>query len=244
MNFGRMGRGFGRMGARSDRITTHIVLSANTIEENSANSTVVGTATIVGAYTGTPTWGLTDASGTFEINSSTGVITVLDNTDLDFETNPTITVTITVADTTPDPSDYEVAIIITDVAGPTITSANSTSVAENATLAFALTANEASTWSIVGGADELQFDLSGSNLIWVADGSQNYESPADADANNTYVVIVRATSNATAEFTNQTITVTVTDVVEGGGSDSILLVAGGTDDVLLVDGSSRLLKAA
>lgn len=95
----------------------------------------------------------------------------------------------------------------------TITSANTVSNAENSVLAHALTANETVTWSLQGGADLAKFELSGSTLRWTGNGTKNYEAPDDADANNTYVVIVRATDSA-SNTTDQTITVTVTDVVE------------------------------
>jgi hypothetical protein len=85
---------------------------------------------------------------------------------------------------------------------------------ENSVLAHLLTANEAVTWSIVGGADQARFELAGSTLRWASNGTKDYENPNDADANNIYVVIVRATDGA-ANTSNQTITVTVTDVNEG-----------------------------
>jgi hypothetical protein len=97
---------------------------------------------------------------------------------------------------------------------PQITSSNTASVAENATLSKSLTADESVTWSIVGGADQADFEISGSILRWVSNGTKDYESPDDADTNNTYIVTVRAASVATALTTDQTITVTVTDVVE------------------------------
>lgn len=98
-----------------------------------------------------------------------------------------------------------------DTIAPTITSSAIPSVAENATLGHALTANEAVTWSIVGGADQAKFEISGSTLRWLANGTKDYEAPDDAGTNNGYVVTVRATDGA-SNTTDQTITVTVTDV--------------------------------
>jgi hypothetical protein len=100
-----------------------------------------------------------------------------------------------------------------DTTPPSITSSNSASVAENAQLAHALTANETVTWSIVGGADQARFELSGSTLRWIGNGTKNFEAPDDADTNNTYVVTVRAT-DAANNTVDQTITVTVTSVNE------------------------------
>lgn len=100
-----------------------------------------------------------------------------------------------------------------DVTPPTITSSNTASVAENATLAHALTADEAVTWTIIGGADASKFEdpITGSTLQWLGNGTKDFEAPDDADADNDYVVQVRAT-DAALNTSDQTITVTVTDI--------------------------------
>jgi hypothetical protein len=106
-----------------------------------------------------------------------------------------------------------------DVTPPTITSSASVNVAENATLAHTLTANEAVDWVIRTSAqdgasvDYTHFELSGTTLRWTANGTKNFESPGDTGANNTYVVVVRATDGV-GLTTDQTITVTVTNVFE------------------------------
>lgn len=100
-----------------------------------------------------------------------------------------------------------------DMITPTITSNNSASVAENATLSHALTASESVTWSLAGGADQARFEISGSTLRWASNGTKNYEAPDDANTDNAYVVIVRARDAANNSAT-QTITVTVTNVEE------------------------------
>lgn len=122
---------------------------------------------------------------------------------------------------------------VPDTTPPTITSANTDSVGGGATLAHALTANESVTWSIVGGADQAQFDISGSTLRWLANGTQDYASPADADTNNTYIVTVRAT-DLSSNTTDQTITVTVT------APSSILLES--SDFMLLESGDKILME--
>jgi hypothetical protein len=123
------------------------------------------------------------------------------------------------------------AVVVPDTTAPTITSASSANYAENSTLSHSLTANEAVTWSIVGGADQARFEISGSTLRWAGNGTKDYETPNDADTNNTYVVQVRATDGAN-NTTDQTITITVTDVGEGSPKaytyrDSISSTAGG-----------------
>jgi hypothetical protein len=151
----------------------------------------------------------------------------------DADTNNAYVVQVTATDGAGNTTNQTVTITVTDVASPTITSSNTASVAENATLSRALTANESVTWSIVGGADQAQFEISGSTLRWSSNGTRNYESPADADTNNAYVVTVRATSVATGETADQTITITVTDVDEVAPSITSSASVDATDDATL-----------
>lgn len=115
-----------------------------------------------------------------------------------------------------------------DTTAPTITSANTDSVSGGATLAHSLTANETVTWSIVGGVDQAQFEISGSTLRWASNGTQSYGSPADNDTNNTYIVNVRAT-DLSSNTSDQTVTVTVTNTDPHFSSVKLLLGFEGTD---------------
>lgn len=100
-----------------------------------------------------------------------------------------------------------------DTVAPTISTSSTANCEENATLSITLAADESVTWTLTGGADQAKFEISGSTLRWASNGTKDYESPDDADANNTYVVQVTATDLA-GNATNKTITVTVTDVVD------------------------------
>lgn len=110
-----------------------------------------------------------------------------------------------------------ISVFGVDLVAPTITSANTDSVFENVALSHALTADEAVTWSIVGGADQARFELSGSTLRWLSNGTKNFEVPNDANTDNAYIVQVRATDGS-GNTTNQTITVTVLDNTSEGGA--------------------------
>ncbi len=79
---------------------TDLSLSANTVAENAANGTVVGTVNTADPDRGdTQTYTLIDtAGGRFAIDSSTGVITVADGTLLDYENTPSHDVTVRVTD--------------------------------------------------------------------------------------------------------------------------------------------------
>lgn len=125
------------------------------------------------------------------------------------------------------------AITVTNVS-PTITNSNTATVSEHATLSKSLTVSSGTpSWSIVGGADAAHFEISGSTLRWLSNGTKDFEAPGDDGTNNTYVVTVRAT--VSGESADQTITVTVTNVAPpsatewaGSGGYGSELVTNGT----------------
>lgn len=107
-----------------------------------------------------------------------------------------------------------------DTTPPTITGPGSQSGstaavnhAENGTTVGTWAANESVTWSLNGGADAAFFSIGAGTGILSFLSAPNFESPADAGANNTYVVVVRATDAAT-NATDQTVTVTVVNANE------------------------------
>ena len=94
-----------------------ITLSADGVDENAANGTVVGTAAGVDADTGeTFTYSLTDdAGGRFAINASTGQIEVADGTQLNFEAAMSHDITIRVTDSTGRTYDEVKAITVNEL---------------------------------------------------------------------------------------------------------------------------------
>jgi hypothetical protein len=100
---------------------------------------------------------------------------------------------------------------------PVFTSSTAVSLAENQTVAQTVVATdadgEAITYSLNGGADAAKFSINSSSGVLTFASAPNYEAPTDADGNNTYVVIVRATDTSSAS-TDRTVTVTVTNVNE------------------------------
>lgn len=110
-----------------------------------------------------------------------------------------------------------ITVTITDVVDetpPTITTSATQTCPENQQLAVALTADETVTWSIVAGNDAAQFQIASGVLQWAANGTKDYETPQDSDADNAYLVTVRATDTS-GNATTKLITVTVTDVTGG-----------------------------
>ncbi|HYO60667.1 MAG TPA: cadherin domain-containing protein, partial [Actinomycetota bacterium] len=133
----------------SDTITVNLnnlnenpVVNAATLSlaENSANGTSVGTATASDPDAGhTQTWAITggNTGNAFAINPNTGEITVADVNDVDFETNPTFSLTVEATDSgAPALSDAEtITVNLTNVnEAPVDVSLNDTDVAENASL--------------------------------------------------------------------------------------------------------------
>lgn len=97
------------------------------------------------------------------------------------------------------------------IVAPTITSAASVSVREaDTSLATSITVNdggEEPTYSIIGGVDAALFFFDGPDLNF--SDIPDYEIPSDSDANNIYLVTVRATNSAGHD--DQVITITVTN---------------------------------
>jgi hypothetical protein len=188
------------------------VWSSSTTASVAENTTLSYTC----VASGSPTFSI--VSGTdqakFELSGST--LRWASNGTKDFEapddsdTNNTYVVTVR-ATNGAGTTDRTITVTVTnDTTGPTWTSSTTASVAENATLSYTCAATGASSYSIVSGADQAKFEISGTTLRWASNGTKDFESPNDSDTNNTYVVTVRATG---AEgTTDQTITVTVTDV--------------------------------
>jgi len=83
-----------------DSAPTDASISGSTVPENSPNGTVVGTVTGVDPDSGdTLTYSLTDdAGGAFTIDPNTGVVTVADSSQLDFESATSKQITVRVTD--------------------------------------------------------------------------------------------------------------------------------------------------
>ncbi len=91
-------------------------------------------------------------------------------------------------------------------------------VAENATAVTTITATDADlpaqtlTYSIVGGSDSSLFSISSTTGALTFITGRNFETPADAGANNVYDVIVRVDDGT--NWDDQSIAVTITNVNE------------------------------
>jgi hypothetical protein len=129
------------------------------------------------------------------------------------------------------------SVIITasapDTTAPTFTSTSTFSAAENiATSANAATikVSESATVTISSGVDASLFNITTSDTVTAFirfKASPNFEAPSDSGGNNVYDLVLTATDLASNAGT-QTITITVTDVVDTSSFNSFALSGSAT----------------
>ena len=112
-----------------------------------------------------------------------------------------------------------------DSTPPTFPSAETFSVPENTTSVGSITTSESATITIFGGEDSAKFGItragdSSTSLSFLS--APNFEAPTDVGANNTYIVVFRALDGA-SNAGYETVTVTVTNVVETSTINSLRL---------------------
>ena len=154
-----------------------------------------------------------DDADAFSIDNSGQIKTAK---KLDYETKSMYTVTVTATDPSLSSVSIVVNITVTDVDDPatvTLTGDGSISYAENGTepvATFSATDQDGDAIAFsLGGADVKLFEISASGALSFKE-SPNYESPADADEDNVYMVTVNAARGSTD------VAVTVTNVDEPG----------------------------
>ena len=192
---------------------------------SSASVSSVTAAWAAPANAGPP---ITDYDYRYQVKSTPGWTEV---------TNTTITALSATITGLADGTEYEVQVRATNDEGtsgwsdpgsaspdanaaPAFTSSATFSAAENQTAAGTVEASDSDTgdsvtgYAIQGGADRSKFSIGAASGVLTFRSAPNFEDATDADASNTYVVVVRATSGtgARAKTADQTITVTVTDV--------------------------------
>ena len=195
------------------------------VSESATNGTSLGTVVATDADAGTTfsNWTITsgNAAGVFGINASTGALTIVDRTNLNFETTPGYVLSVTVRDGVNTSSVETVAITVLDQNDetPVVTPAQSFNVSESATNGTSLgtvVATDAdagttfSNWTITGGDPAGVFAINASTgQITIADNSTlDFDSvPAS------YALSVTA-SDGTNTSAAETVTINLIDVNE------------------------------
>ena len=201
--------------------------TTRSVNENATAGTNVGSPVVATDPTNETlayTLSGTDA-GSFDIDDSTGQLSVASGTALDYETKDSYAVIVTATDpvTPTDPSadsdSIAVTIEVTDVdESPTLTGKDSVSYAENDTsllvagyVSFDPEGEFPLTWSLTG-TDADDFIIRYYNLLLFR-APPDHEAPTDADQDNVYEVTVVASDGISSPATLP-VTVTVTNVDE------------------------------
>lgn len=129
----------------------------------------------------------------------------------DANTDNVYDLTVRVSDGTNE-TDLVLAVTVSNVNdAPTLGTSSALTIVENTTTPFTLVATDADpdtelSFSLVGGADQAAFSLSGVEVSFVT--APDFESPTDADGNNTYEFTLRVSDGTNEVDTEMTVTVT------------------------------------
>ena len=214
-----------RAGPETDATLSALVLSDGTLSPSFVKGVTSYTATVgnaVSSITVTPTKSKDNARVAF-LDANDNVLADADtNTDgqqVDLSVGEnTLKVKVTAED---NATTLTYTIVVTRNSVPVITTTSPLIVEENRTAVATLQATDADgdeiTWSSQGGADADRFDLTAVGEL-AFDTAPDFESPSDADANNEYVIVVRASDGT--ETVDLALTVQVTDVDDSPSDDA------------------------
>jgi hypothetical protein len=214
-----------------DTNTAPTITSAATasVAENAVISTVVYTATATDVDAGqTLSYSLTGTdAGSFDINASTGVVTLKASANYESKASYSFNVVATDNGTGSLTDTKALTVTVTNLnEAPTITSAATASVAENAvisTVVYTATATDVDAGQTLNysltGTDAGSFDIDASTGVVTLKARANYEAKASYSFN------VVATDNGSGSLTDtKAVSVTVTDVNDP--TTGLLAVAG------------------
>ncbi len=252
-----------------------LVDDSASIVENSANGTSVATLTGSDPENGTLTYSITsgNSDGAFEIDSSTGEVTVADGEVLDFETTDSYSLTIQVTDgTNTDTATLTITVededeapaISNDTASISESSVNGTSVA---TLSGSDPEGGTLSYSITDGNSDGAFDIdSSTGEVTVADAGA-----LDFETTDSYTLTIEATDGTNTGTATLTVTITDEDeapalvdenasVAENSGNGTVVttlsandpeggtvaynITGGNTDGVFAIDSSTGKVTVA
>ena len=219
-----------------------VAITVTNVNDNAPVFNSPATATVEENQTAAYTAVATDADGDslryslsgtdaalFTINETTGEVSFSEAPDAenpdDANGDNVYDITVTASDgTTANDINQAVAITVTGVNdnAPVFTSPATASVAESETLAYTALATDADgdalTYSL-SGTDAALFTIDPATGVVSFNNPPDFEAPSDANGDNVYEIIVTASDNTggTTDM-NQAVTITVTDVNEGGAN--------------------------
>lgn len=196
-----------------------IVITSSATFSVVEDTTAVATLTATG---GAPPYTWTKIGGTDSAKfnlSSGGVLTFATAPDFgapsDADANNIYLLDVQAATAGPLSATQSIAVTVTEFPALAITSPANFLTPENQTAISTLHATGGNggpyTWTKIGGADIAKFTLSSGGVLTFAT-APDYETPTDADANNVYLVQVRASDGT--RTASQSIAVTVQDASE------------------------------
>lgn len=214
-----------RAGPETDATLSALVLSDGTLSPSFVKGVTSYTATVgnaVSSITVTPTKSKDNARVAFldaNDNALADADTSTDSQQVDLSVGEnTLKVKVTAED---NATTLTYTIVVTRNSVPEITTTSPLIVEENRTAVATLQATDADgdeiTWTSQGGADADRFDLTTAGELAFAT-APDFESPSDADANNEYVIVVRASDGT--ETVDLALTVQVTDVDDSPSDDA------------------------
>ena len=198
---------------------TDITLSADTIDENSASGTTVGTFTATDADVGdTFTYALVSGTGDTDNASFTIDADALKTAMVpDYETQSSYSIRVQVTDSTSNTYTEVFTITINDVnEAPSITSGASSSCNENQTsTGYTATATDPDGDTLsysISGTDSALFTIDSSSGVLTFLSAPDYETPGDTGADNVYDLTVTASDGTLSD--SLAIAITVNDLGE------------------------------
>ena len=181
------------------------------------------------------TFTLTDTSNNFEIDGSTGEITVAATNTLDYETNTSHNVDVQVTDAAGNSYVETMTISVNDANdAPVITSNGggataSVTVTENTVTVTKVTSTDVdggtASYSITGGTDASKFDIDSTTGELTFASAPDFETPTDTANSNVYSVNVTV-ADGNGGTAMQEIAVTVTDLSTEAVDDPFTILAG------------------
>lgn len=191
------------------------------VDENAGNGTTVGTVAATDADSASfSDWTIESGNtgSAFQINASTGEITVQTSSALDFSSTPSYSLGVTVSDGVNTSAEETITVNINPIVS--ITSGSPPSVSENDGSDFYTITADGGTGSYtfsIAGIDAGDFSVNASTGALRFDPAPDFELPTDSNGDNIYQLTLRAEDSGT-NVGESSVLITVIDVADSTSS--------------------------